>query len=120
MLFDPPSAPSIDRKRPITTALFFVYSDKIEETFIGTSIKLVLSTDENIKGFDVMALSKNLVVIGVFVLALADGASAFAAAHHGGFGLCNTHHHCAVGKGTTLPDCKGPHKGPNGVWIQCK
>ena len=67
-----------------------------------------------------MALSKNLTILAIFVVALVEGAPAFAAANHDGLGHCNTHHRCTVGKGTTLPDCKGPHKGPNGVWIQCK
>ena len=72
------------------------------------------------KGFDVMALCKKPIVFGAFLVVLADSNGAFAAAQHGGGGRCNTHHRCTVGKGTTLPDCKGPHKGPNGVMIQCK
>ena len=32
--------------------------------------------------------------------------------------FCGFHHPCPK-PGTTQPTCKGPHKGPNGVMIQC-
>ena len=67
-----------------------------------------------------MTLKMKLAVVGICLVAMADSAGALAAAQHGGGSHCNTHHRCTVGKGTTLPDCKGPHKGPNGVMIQCK
>jgi hypothetical protein len=40
---------------------------------------------------------------------------------HGSYGgSCG--HHCPVHSrpGTTLPPCRGAHKGPNGVMIQCQ
>ncbi len=66
-----------------------------------------------------IALSKNLLVVGAFVMVLSDCTNVLASGHPGG-ALCNGHHSCNVSKGTTIPTCKGPHKGPNGVMIQCK
>ena len=67
-----------------------------------------------------MSLPKVMLVLVLAVWGSFDGVGALAAAQHGGGSHCNTHHRCTVGQGTTIPDCKGPHKGPNGVMIQCK
>jgi hypothetical protein len=41
-----------------------------------------------------------------------------------GGGSCHSHHGCEPSQptqpGTTQPTCHGPHKGPNGVMIQCQ
>ena len=61
-------------------------------------------------------------VASVFLAAAALDSSAFAGNHNHKFVshspcLEKKTHNCGVGH--TQPTCKGPHKGPNGVMIQC-